>query len=417
MSNCGRKAWLIWIIASLFYAYEFFLRISPTVMVPDLMHAFKVNAATLGALSAFYYYAYASLQVPVGMLLDKFGIRRLLTIAAICVAVGSFAFSHTHSLWVAEAGRVLTGMGSAFAFISTVKLARNWFNHEWLAIVIGMTNTLGVLGAVAGEGPLAAFVQHFGWRESLFVAGCIGALLALLITLIVRDTPETAGCDVEGRGQDKTIVPEFWQGLICVLKSPKTWVVAVFAGLMVAPISAFTELWSVPFLMQAHHITRTSAALLSTVMFIGIAVGGPFHGWWSGRIGSRKPALRLGAVGALVCLSVVIYAPISSFAVLITLLFLFGFFTSTMLLCFAINTENNPLWATGVVIGFTNMLVMAGGAIFQPLVGYFLDMVAHSSAHHLVTHFTAAEFRVALSVLPLCNLIALIVVFFVKERH
>jgi MFS family permease len=173
----------------------------------------------------------------------------------------------------------------------------------------------------------------------------------------------------------------------------------------------------VPFLMQAHHITRTSAALLSTVMFIGIAVGGPFHGWWSGRVGSRKLALRLGALGALICLSLVIYVPIASFTILIGLLFLFGFFTSTMLLCFAINSENNPLWATGVVIGFTNMLVMAGGSIFQPLVGVFLDMAAHSGPGHIVKYFTTGEFRLALSVLPLCNLMALAVVFFVKEKH
>jgi sugar phosphate permease len=415
VKHCMRRAWIIWAVAALFYAYEFFLRISPTVMVPNLMHAFKVDAATLGALSAFYYYAYASLQIPVGMMLDRFGIRRLLTIAAICVALGSFAFSHTHQLWVAEFGRILTGMGSAFAFISTVKLARNWFNHRWLAVVIGFTNTLGVMGAIAGEAPLAIVVNSIGWREALFVAGCIGALLALLITLIVRDSPETMGCPVEGRPEDKAIMPNFWRGLSCVLRNPKTWLVAGFAGLMVAPISAFTELWSVPFLMQAHHVTRPEAALLATAMFVGIACGGPFHGWWSGRLGSRLPVLKLGALGALLSLAAVLYLTISSMVVLVALLFLFGFFTSSMLLCFAINSEDNPMWATGVVIGFTNMLVMAGGALFQPLVGHFLDVLAGASTTHLVSTFTTGEFRIALSVLPVCNVLALVAVYFIKE--
>lgn len=415
MTKYASRAWLIWVVAALFYGYEFFLRISPTVMVPDLMKAFNVDAATLGSLSAFYYYAYASMQIPVGMMLDKFGIRRLLTIAAICVAIGSFAFSHTQQLWVAELGRVLTGVGSAFAFIGTVKLVRNWFDHEWLAAVIGLTNTLGVLGAITGEGPLAAFVSHFGWRHALFVAGCVGAVLALLITLFIRDTPSAAGYSDTKQTTDAVNKHEFWQGLVCVIKSPKTWLVAIFAGLMVAPISAFTELWSVPFLMQAHHISRTQAALLSTVMFIGIAVGGPGYGWLSGLLESRLPILKFGALGALLSLSAVLYLPMHSMVLLIVCLFIFGFSTSSMLLCFAINSENNPLWATGVTIGFTNMLVMAGGAVFQPLVGHFLDLLSGSSAGHIVTTFSVHQFRIALSVLPVCNVLALVVVHFIRD--
>lgn len=411
------RAWIIWGIAALFYSYEFFLRISPTVMVDDLMQAFHVDGAVLGSLSAFYYYAYASMQIPTGILLDRFGIRRLLTIAAIFVATGSFAFSHTHSLWVAELGRVITGMGSAFAFIGTVKLVRNWFSHELLAIVIGLTNTLGIIGAISGELPLAEFVDHIGWRQSLFVAGCVGALIALLITLVIRDHPKTPEFCVEGNCDDKTLLPNFWQGLLIIIKNPKNWLIALFAGLMVAPISAFTELWSVPFLMQSHHVTKEGAASLSAAMFIGIGVGGPLHGLWSGFLGSRAIALKLGALGALLCLSAVLYLSIPYMPVLIVLLFLFGFFTSTMLLCFAINAENNPLWATGVAIGFTNMLVMAGGAIFQPLVGHFLDVLSGSTPQHVVQHFTTGQFRLALTVLPVCNLLALLFAFLIKDKR
>ena len=402
-------AWIIWIIAALYYSYEFFLRISPTVMVPDLMHAFSVNAATLGVLSACYYYAYASMQIPVGMLLDRFGIRRLLTLAAILVALGCFAFAHTTQLWVAEVGRVFMGLGSAFAFISCVKLARAWFSHTWLAVVIGLTNTLGVMGAMFGGAPLAHFVESVGWRTTLWVAGFIGITLALLIALIVRDAPAHIN-------SEKATVHQFWQDLKYVISRRNNWLVAIFAGLMVAPISAFTELWSVPFLIQVHHITRVDAALLSTVMFIGIACGGPVHGWLSGILKSRLPVLRGGAMGALVCLLLILYIPISSKIILVGLLFLFGFFTSSMLLCFAINSENNPLWATGVAIGFTNMLVMAGGALFQPLVGYLLDVFAGVKSHQVVTQFSTHNFQLALTVLPICLLCAVILVHFIKAE-
>lgn len=402
-------AWLIWIIAALYYSYEFFLRISPTVMVTDLMQAFSVNAATLGILSACYYYAYASMQIPVGMLLDRFGIRRLLTVAALLVACGCFAFAHTTQLWVAEMARILMGIGSAFAFISCVKLARAWFSHTWLAVVIGLTNTLGVMGAMFGGAPLAHFVGTVGWRETFWIAGFIGLGLALCIVLIVRNTPRATD-------NAKISLHSFWQDLKLVLSRPNNWRVGIFAGLMVAPISAFTELWSVPFLMQAHHLTRVAAGLLSTVMFIGIACGGPFHGWLSGRLKSRLPVLRGGAIGALVCLALILYVPLTSEIILVSLLFLFGFCTSSMLLCFAINSENNPLWATGVAVGFTNMLVMAGGALFQPLVGYFLDVFADVKPHQVVTQFSTHNFQLALTVLPICLCCAVILVHFIKTE-
>jgi MFS family permease len=167
--------------------------------------------------------------------------------------------------------------------------------------------------------------------------------------------------------------------------------------------------------MEAHALTRTQAASLASVMFIGIACGGPFHGWWSGRLGSRLPVLKVGALGALICLSCIVYASLSEMWLLTVLLFLFGFFTSSMLLCFAINSENNPLWATGVAIGFTNTLVMAGGAVFQPLVGHFLDLLTGAHGADVLTHATTGNFRMALSVLPACNVVALLLVFFIRD--
>jgi sugar phosphate permease len=405
-----KKAWIIWLVAALYYSYEFFLRISPTVMVPDLMKAFSVDAATLGVLSACYYYAYASLQIPVGMLLDRFGIQRLLTLASVMVAVGCFAFAHTGSLAIAELGRVLMGIGSAFAFISCIKLARNWFSHTWLAVVIGLTNTLGVIGAISAEAPLAHFVDAFGWRHSLWIAGFIGISLAILIFLIVRDRPQKVTRD------EKALVQDFWKGFVIVIKNPRNWMIGLFGGLMVAPISAFTELWGVPFFMQAHGLTRPHAALLSSFMFIGIACGGPLHGWISGQLKSRITVLKYGVVSAFLTFATVLYVPMTSMPLLAALLFIFGLSTSSMLLCFAINSEANPLFATGVSIGFTNMLVMAGGAIFQPLVGHFLDRLSMVHSTTVETHFSTHDFQLALSVLLLCHIIAFILVWFIRDR-
>jgi sugar phosphate permease len=406
-------AWIFWIFAAAFYSYEFFIRVSPEVMIPDLMHTFKVDAETLGLLSAFYYYAYAIMQIPVGVLLDRFGIHRLLGLAAALVAAGCFLFAHTHSLYLANFARVLMGIGSAFSFVGCLKLASNWFSVRRFATIVGLTNMIGTLGAITGEGPLAKAVISFGWRSTVISVGITGVILALLLFFLVKDSPEKRCV------RDKNSNAHFLgQGLLVVLKSPQTWMVAIVGGLMVAPISGFTELWSVPFLMKAHMLSRPTAGYFTSIMFIGIAIGGPCNGAFAGILGRRKPVIFTGALGALVCLSAIIYLPIQNYIVLVSLLFLFGFLTSSMLLCFTINKEINPKWTTGVTIGFTNMLVMIGGTIFQPLIGHLLDVFSTQSNPLSTTAFTLANYRSALSLLPACLIAALIVIaFFMKESY
>ncbi|MBX9705637.1 MAG: MFS transporter, partial [Gammaproteobacteria bacterium] len=408
------RAWLIWVIGAIFYSYEFFLRISPGVMTSDLMASFSIDATAVGLLSGFYYYAYASMQIPVGILLDTFGIRRLLASAALMVAGGCWLFAASHVFWQAELGRVLMGIGSAFSFIGVLKLVTNWFSEKYLAMVIGFTNTLGVVGAIGGEAPLAQLVNHLGWRQTLLTAAAIGVAIAVLVYLIIRDYPKNPPTNVR---RDHAPAKHFWSGLLHVLKSPRAWLVGAVGGLMVAPVSAFTELWSVPFLGLAHHISRTEAALIASFMFIGIAVGGPTHGYLSGLLGRRKPVIWLGALGALLCLSAVIYLSIPNVEILCAILFVFGFCTSSMLLCFAINSESQPTWATGVAVGFTNMLVMMGGTIFQPLVGHVLDDRWQGQLLANVRVYTVTDYRMALSLLPCCLIIALIIIPLMRETY
>jgi len=410
---CHMRAWIIWIVAAIFYAYEFFLRISPTVLTAELMRDFGISAAAVGTLSAFYYYAYASMQIPVGIMLDRYGIRRLLVFAAILVAIGSILFSFTGSLWVANLGRVFMGVGSAFSFVGCIKLATNWFPANRLAIVIGLTNMLGVFGAIGGEAPLSYFVATFGWRHTLFIAGIIGALLALLIQLIVRDSPPETGCDpivsLSKEGE-----PPLLEGLKLILKSKATWLAAIYGCLLVAPIAAFTELWSVPFLMSVDNLTKFEASLVSSIVFMGIAAGGPIIGFLSGYFGTRKLFMWLGTIVAFITMMCIIFIANLAMWQLSILLFSFGFATSNMLLIFTINVEQNPHWVSGVVIGFTNMVVMFGGAIFQPLVGLLLDW--QNSPTFLTTHtHSAHEFQLALVVLPCCQLVALGLLTMMRE--
>ncbi len=405
---------MVWLVAAIFYAYEFFLRISPKVMVPELAQAFHVHATQIANLSAAYYFAYAIMQIPVGILLDRYGIQRLLTFAAILVTSGSLLFASTHNLAVADIGRVLMGIGSAFSFVGCLKLANNWFSSKHLAVVIGLTNMLGVFGALSAETPLAYSLALFGWRHTMVITGFFGAILAIFIRVVVRDDPTAYGCPPLHKA--KSILPSVLNGIKRVLRSRQTWLAALYGSLMVAPISAFAELWDVTFFMQTAHFSRVKAASLSMMIFIGIAIGGPTLGWLSDKLGRRKPIMYVGNLGALLCLFCIIWFPIHSTSLLASLLFGFGYFTSNMLLIFAINSENHPSWATGAVIGFSNMIVILGGTIFQPFIGALLDHFNISITHAQSTA-VSAKFRLILLVLPLCQLVAGLLLFWIRETY
>src|ERR1700722_8240175 len=156
--------WLVCGLGALFYCYEYLLRIAPSVMTADLMQAYHINATALGNLVAFYYYAYTPMQLPVGVLMDRYGPRRLLTFACLACALGSYLFAHAFHIEFAQFGRFMVGFGSAFAFVGVLKLATIWLPPRRFAMVSGLTTSLGMIGGMVGDIYLTSLVNQVEWR-------------------------------------------------------------------------------------------------------------------------------------------------------------------------------------------------------------------------------------------------------------
>ncbi|HUX80381.1 MAG TPA: MFS transporter, partial [Alphaproteobacteria bacterium] len=184
------RAWFVWSFAGLFYLYQFILRNSPSAMTEDLMRDFSIEACALGILTAFYLLSYTSLQIPIGLGMDKFGPTRLLKGSILLCIAGTAVFAMAESFPLASFGRLLIGAGSTCAFLGSLKLATNWFHPERLALVVGFTLLAGKIGASLGQAPLALLTNILGWRESLlYVVIPIGIILAVGIWLFVKDNP------------------------------------------------------------------------------------------------------------------------------------------------------------------------------------------------------------------------------------
>lgn len=408
-SRAGIMPWIMWTLGALFYCYEFCLQVSPSVMTNEIMKAFSVNASQLGILSGFYLYAYTLMQIPVGILLDKFGPRRLLTLATICCALGSLLFGYAPVFSVAALGRFMIGIGSAFAAVSCMHLAASWLPLRLFALMTGLMVTIGMLGAVGGEAPLSMLNNYLGWRETLILFGYIGIGLSLVMWLVIRDRifPHT----------DRTISHTgFLAGVKHVLRNNQIWVTSIYGGLMYLPTPAFAGLWGVPFLVTFYGLARTTAAFFISFIFIGWAVGSPLFGVISDRIGRRKPPMFIGSIGALISILCIIYVPLP-LTLMGILLFLFGFFSSGFLPAFSIAREINPPETNATALGFVNTLNSLGAALAQPFIGLLLDFGWQGGMADGVRQYSVGNYHIALLTVPVCIGISLFILPFIKETY
>lgn len=403
--------WIIWALSSSFLFYKYLLEVSPSVMASELMQDFSLSGASLGNLAAFYFYAYLLMQLPGGLLLDYFNPKRLIVTAITLCAAGALLFSQASTFSEAAFGRLLIGVGGAFSAVGTMKLITLYFAPKRFALLAGMMMSVGMLGAVGGEAPLAAAINAFGWHVTIYRAAWVGLGLALAFTLIVRVNRSTY------QANPTHSIKSFWYGLGIIVKNPQAWLVSIYSGLAFMPITAFAGLWGVPYLMEAYGLSKPIIAASVSMVFIGFAVGAPFSGWLSDRILRRKIIMVFGSGMALVCMSVVLYVPHLSLTLLSTMLFLFGFFSSFFFVSFALMREINPSQYSGTAIGWINMFNAMCGAFSEPLIGKLLDEGWQGTIRNGARVFSLLDYRLSLLVLPICLIIALVLLCFIKETY
>ncbi|MCF7852818.1 MAG: MFS transporter [Simkaniaceae bacterium] len=403
---------IIYILAAFFLFYEMALQVSPSVMTFELMGDLHLNAQNLGVMAAFYFYSYTLMQIPAGLLFDRFGPRILITIATFLIAMGSFFFGMTQTFVMASIGRFLMGIGSAFAFIGVLTVAARWFSSKYFAFLVGIAQFLAAMGAMGGELPLAAAVNHIGWRATINLLGVIGIVLSIVIAILMRDRPTDLHEDhIATHFKISSVLKEiFFNG--------QTYPIALYAFCGWAPVAVFAALWGVPYLMQRYLITNTHAALIVAMMWIGLSIAAPLLGWFSDLLKRRCFLLRAASLLGLIVSVILLYVPYLPLWTNYILLFLFGFAAAGQILSFALVKDNNRPSITSTAIGFNNMANVAGGALFQPLVGYFLYKGWDGAMHNGIPMYSIADYNMALLVVPACFLVGLILSsFFIRETY
>lgn len=408
------RAWLVWSFAGLFYLYQFILRNSPGVMTEDLMRDFSVEACALGVLSSFYLISYSSLQIPVGLGMDKFGPARLLRGAVLLCISGTAIFALSESFYLACFGRLLIGAGSTCAFLGSLKLATNWFHAEKLALVVGYTMLAGKIGASLGQAPLALTIDLFGWRGALlYVVIPMGIALAAGIWIFVKDNPPEGPLFYES--PKDTSIKNLFVHLKDIMMNYHIWALGIYGALMYIPMLAFVDLWGVPFLMKLYGIDKATAGSVTTMFYVGVGIGSPAVAIFSDTIKVRKLPMMIGAVLAIICNSIIIYVSDIPFSAMYGLLFLAGIVFSAQPLIFSSVCQLTPHSSNGTAISFINMLVMMLGLVLQPLVGWFLDFAWDGVMNNGIPLYTISDYRFALLSIPVCLFLALLLMPLIPE--
>jgi MFS family permease len=397
---------IVFCLAALFLIYEMAVQVSPSVMTNQLMKDFGINAAALGWMASVYYYSYTIMQIPAGLLFDRYGPRTLLTLAATLCACGVLFFAVSETIYTAATGRFLMGIGSSFAYIGVLVVSARWFDKKYFPLLVGITQFLACFGAIAGEAPLAKAVAIFGWRDLMWTLMIVGFVLAALYLMFFRDHPTHEFAD--GNSHENSIL----QHLRVVMTKPQSWFCGFYAFTGWGPVIMFAALWGVPYLSERFQVSDAYAAIGTMMMLLGSGLASPLIGSLSSLIGRRKPILWLGALLGCVCFSMILYMPGLTFFSVCLLLFFAGMGTAAHILTFAIASDNNPPQIVGTSLGFNNMAVVVGGVILQPLGGVILNYFwAGTYSADGVPLFSVDSYTASLSLIPILYFAGFLVAF------
>ncbi len=410
------RRWLVLTAASSLF---FFIFIQTNMFNPigsSLMRDFSINANQLGFLSSMFFYGNALLLLPAGVLLDRFSARKLLVLSLLLASISMFIFAFSTSYTTACISRLMMGFCGGFSFIGAMRVVSRWFPTKMLALASGLITTIGMLGGVIAQTPIAYLNASIGWRHTIIIFGFVGIALLLYTFFVVRDYPNN--------DSSIKVIPEkitsklgFWHSIRLVILNRYNWFCGLYTALMNLPIWLLGALWGSIYLMQHDHLTSVQAANVISQLFVGVLIGAPLVGWLSDKIGRRVLPMIIGAILSAIIMIAIMYLPDLSFTALIILFFFLGLVSSTQILSYPLVAESNSPSITGSAVSIVSLILVSSGFIAQPLFGSLLDLNWNHLMIKGMAIYSSGNFLLALWILPIGFIASIIVTRFIKESY
>ncbi len=397
--GASRYRWLVFSLLAMGYILVYFHRLCPAVLALDLMRDLKAGGSLTGLLGAAYFYPYALMQLPAGLLADSWGARKTITLFFIVAAAGSAMLALAPSIAWAIAGRTVVGIGAAMLFVPTLKILSEWFRHGEFAFMTALLLAVGGVGSLTAATPLVWLNTALGWRTAFLLVGGLTVTSAILVWLFVRDRPSQMGWPSLD-GPTVANAPariSLAHGVCQVLRCRHFWPLALWFFFDFGVFFSFAGLWGGPWLMQIYGMSQAQSGRILTMLAAGLVVGAPFLSWLSDRVfRRRKPVLLLSSAVVTMLTAILSFhtdgLPLWALYVLFFLMTACG--NAVGAIAFTMNKELFPLGLAGTATGLVNLFCFAGGAVFQPLLGFILER-----SDKLGDAFSLAGYRAAFLVL------------------
>lgn len=410
------KSWVICLVAGLFFFYEFFQLTMFNTLEPYLMQNLSIAADKVSQISAYYFYAEMICLFPAGLLLDRFSVKWLIIISLSICVVGTYGFSLATTVLQCNLLRFMEGIGAALCFLSSLKLASRWFHPRHLALINGVLVTMAMIGGMLAQKPLRKVIEMVGWRQAITYDAIAGILCIALIAMIVKDyPPQHKNRFIQEIDQLSSI--GFFNSILLAGKNLQTWLAGLYTCLMNLPIFLLGALNGTLFLTQIHHLSSDQASTVSGVIFLGTVVGSPTFGYISDLIGKRKLPMVIGAILSLITIMPILAFGRLSFIDDMFLFFMIGFVTSSQVLTYPLVTEANPKLLTGTSLSIASVIIMSGGAIFQPLFGSLMSIGWHHHFKNGIALYSQTNYFHAFLIMPAGFIASLILCYFIKETY
>jgi MFS family permease len=406
------QPWLVCLAASLFFFYEFVQMSMFNAINPSLIKDFSVSATQLGSLSAAYFYANILFMLPAGLLLDRYSTKLIILIAMLICVIGTVCFSFTDSLYTAMICRFMTGIGGSFPFLCCLRLAIRWFPPKKLGLITGIMMTMAMLGGVVAQTPLTLLTINYGWRTSILIDGLLGIIFMLIIYFVVHNEPVNSKEKIVTKHINKLPI---MQSLKRITSNKQNWLFGIYTCMLNLPIFLLAQTWGSLYLSQVHHLSMTKATLVTSMIFIGTILGSPTLGWLSDTISRRKLPMLLGAIASLGIILLIMYLPSLSFTGLLLLFLILGYTTSTQIITYPAISESNSLVTNSGALGLASILIMSGGAIFEPMFGWLMQRNLSHEVIDGIPNYSNADYHHAFMILPVAFIVGIIAMFFAKE--
>lgn len=368
MNSKSFNIWVMWFIASFFYAYQYILRVLPSIMINDIMTKFNIDAALFGQFSGIYYLGYSLAHLPLGLLLDRIGPKKILPIFILLTTIGTLPLIVTDFWLYPIAGRFLVGIGSSSAILGVFKIVRLAFGEKRFPIMLSWSVTIGLLGAIYGGAPINYLLGIFGYKNVIVILMLLGLMLALIAY---------AAIPAHEPGPLKAPV---WQDLKIVFTNKKAMAICVLAGFMVGPLEGFADVWGSTFLETVYGFDNTLSATLPSFIFVGMAIGGPILSFIASKIKNYLMVIFFCAI--LMCISFILLLSGSLATFMITILFvLVGILCAYQILAIYAASTYVPERVAALTSAMANMIIMTFGYVFHSSIGAVIDFFSQRQGY------------------------------------